>query len=95
MEAGGGKSISITNTVTVEWPDYLIRNPYTAIRDNSNKVSLRLKRDLSKEQPHHKIAKTINVNSKFGMSRDTPFETKHTEIYATSKGIMNREQELS
>lgn len=83
------------NTVTVEWPDYLVRNPYTALRSSNNKISLRMNRDLSKEQPNPKVAKTINTNYKFGLSRDTPFETKFTEIYASSKGIMNKELELS
>lgn len=89
------KGIPPTNTVTVEWPDYLIRSPYTAVRDINDKVALRLGRDLSKEQPKPKIVKTINSNLKFGLSRDTPFETKYTEIYASSKGIMNKEKELS
>lgn len=92
MELG---TAALKNTVTLEWPDYLIRNPYTAIRDQQNQLSLRLNRDLSKEQPHAKVAKTINVNMKYGMSRDTPFETVNTHIYASSKGIMNKEEQLS
>ena len=38
--------------------------------------------------------KTINKNEKYGMSKDTPFENKYTEIRSKSKGIFNIKDEL-
>lgn len=89
------KNIPLKNTITVEWPDYLIRCPYTALRDDRNNISLRQNRDLSKEQPKTKLVKTINTNFKYGLSKDTPFETKYTEFHSLTKGILNRDKELT
>ena len=86
---------ALKNTICVEWPDYLVKNKNIVLRDEKNVMTLRAERDLSKEQPQKRVEKTINTNYKFGLSKDTPFENKYTELSSLTKAILNREKEFS
>lgn len=65
--------LAFKNSVTVEYPNYLIRNPNTLVRNEQMKIGLSGKVDLEKEQPIKRTQVAQKVNQKYGYHKDTPF----------------------
>jgi hypothetical protein len=63
----------LKNAVTVEMPEYMVRNPHTLVRNEQGKLGLSKDIDFQKEIPKKKPLVSINTNQKFGYHKDTPF----------------------
>jgi hypothetical protein len=90
--------LAFKNSVTVEQPNYLIRNPNTLVRNEQMKIGLSGKVDLEKEQPRKKTMVAQQVNQKHGYHKDTPFfiaDSKtgeaHMEFHKGTKAIFSVE----
>ena len=65
--------LAFKNSVTVEYPNYMIRNPNTLVRNEQMKIGLSGQVDLEKEQPIKRTMVAQKVNQKNGYHKDTPF----------------------
>jgi hypothetical protein len=90
----------LKNAVSVEMPDYLIRNPNVLLRNNHNQLGLSKDFNLKEEQPTKKTFVAMKVNQKFGYHKDTPFfvgdsstGTAAMEFLASTKAIFSVEKD--
>lgn len=65
--------LAFKNSVTVEYPKYMIRNPNTLVRNEQMKIGLSGQVDLEKEQPAKKTMVAQRVNERHGYHKDTSF----------------------
>ena len=63
----------LKNAVSVELPNYIIRNPNTLVRNEASQLALIKDVDVEKELPKKKTLVAIDKNQRFGYHKDTPF----------------------
>ncbi len=76
------------NAVSRDSPDYLIRNKNILLQTGGNCFFMSAER-ARHPLPQLRTFKTIRKESKFGMSRDSPFLSLHSYIRAASSSIFD------
>ena len=67
--------INKKNSNSIDNPTYLIKNPHLLIVDDTRRY---LPRKHVAYDPQPKFAKHIQTAQKFGISKDSPFDSQHT-----------------
>ena len=85
------------NAICTDWPGYFLKCPNTLII-NSKGVMTLSKNSIGNPEFASKVVencsspgggKPIKTKLKYGMSKDTPFETPYTEMHPSTKRILN------
>ena len=102
MQERHSSPYKLKNAVTVEMPEYMIRNPHTVVRNDQGKLALKKDVDLKAEIKEKKPMVSINVNQKFGYHKDTPFVIQDSktgniamEFNRNTKAILTMETSTS
>eukprot|EP00347_Sterkiella_histriomuscorum_P023467 403334533 len=84
----------IKNAVSVQMPQYLVSNPYTHIQNDQKSLGLSKNVNLQKYQQVQKPIVKINTNQRFGLSKDTPFQSNYIEYNQNTQAILNKDQAM-
>ena len=76
------------SAVSHDNPEYLIRNKNILLHKNGNTYFSSIDRNKY-VLPTLKSAKTIDKECKFGLSKDSPFHSRHTCVHTTSTSIFD------
>ncbi len=77
------------NAIDYEWPAYMARNPATLMANGRGQRCQR--KDITADFADPAPAKAlINTSMKFGMSKESPFTSQHTEMHPSTKAFGKR-----
>ncbi len=79
------------NAISHQMPEYMIRNPSYVLRDENDNLFQRGEQKKLNPPINELPAggKQIKANQRFGISKDSPFDSAYTQFHSSTKAIYN------